>query len=40
MPTRSLVETTAAPIVIKIPVSAARRTFDPTVLPSEQPRHL
>jgi hypothetical protein len=40
MPSQSTVEKTAAPIVIKMPVSVARRTFDPTALPSERPRHL
>jgi hypothetical protein len=40
MPSQSTVEKTAAPIIVKMPVSLARRTFDPTALPSERPRHL
>ena len=39
MPSQSTVENTAAPIIVKMPVSVARRTFDPTAPPSEPPRH-
>jgi hypothetical protein len=40
MPSQSTVEKTAAPMVIKMPFSVAGRTFDPTALPSERPRHM
>jgi hypothetical protein len=40
MPSQSTVEKPAAPIVVKMQVSVARRTFDPMALPSERPRYL
>lgn len=36
MPWQSTVEKTAAPIIVKVPVSVACRTFDPAALPSER----
>jgi hypothetical protein len=40
MPSQSSVQKTAAPIIVKTPVSVAQGTFDPTALPSTRPRHL